>query len=88
MAFDFSGGTQRIFSLNGGKMETGTLSFTTTSLTVEVPTKMTKILAGFGTTEDSTALWQDATITSGAVTFTRPSGGTSGASFSYVLIGW
>jgi len=80
---------QKILKLAGLYLEVGKLSFTTSSLTIEVPTKIrTKIICGFGVTQDGTGVSQDAVITSGCVTFTRPSGGTSGAYFNYVLFGY
>lgn len=80
--------TQKIFCLNGGRLQTGKLAFSGTDLTVEVPTKFRKIISGFGVTSDATGVSQDAVVTNGAVTFTRPSGGTSGATFDYVLTGY
>jgi len=87
MAFDNT--VQRGVKLPRIKMECGLLSFTTTSVTIEVPTKFrTKIWCGFGVTQDGTGVSQDAVITAGCVTFTRPSGGTSAAYFNYVLYGY
>jgi hypothetical protein len=85
MAFDFT--VQHRFPVADGFVEKGHLSFTTTSVTVEVPTKHSKIYSGFGVTQDGAGVSQDATITDGCVTFTRPSGGTSGATFDYELYG-
>lgn len=80
---------QKILKLAGLYLEVGKLSFTTSGLTIEVPTKIrTKIICGFGVTQDGTGVSQDAAITAGCVTFTRPSGGTSGAYFNYVLLGY
>lgn len=80
---------QKILKLAGLYLECGTLSFVTSSLTLEVPTKIrTKIICGFGVTSDATAVSQDAVITAGCVTFTRPSGGSSAASFNYILLGY
>lgn len=80
---------QKLLKLAGLYLEVGKLSFTTTGLTYEVPTKIrTKVLCGFGITQDGTGVSQDAVITSGCVTFTRPAGGTSGAYFNYILLGY
>ncbi len=74
--------------LAGARLEMGKVNFSGSDTTVEVPTKMrTHIRCGFGVTEDQTAVSQDGVITAGAVTFTRPAGGTSGAGFNYILIG-
>jgi len=79
---------QKLLKLAGLYLEVGKLNFSGANLTVEVPTKCrTRIICGFGVTQDATAVSQDAVITNGSVTFTRPSGGTSGASFNYVLFG-
>jgi hypothetical protein len=87
MAFDTL--VTKILKLAGLYLEVGKLSFTTAGLTIEVPTKIrTKIICGFGITQDGTGVSQDAAITAGAVTFTRPSGGTSGAYFNYILFGY
>ena len=86
MAFSFI--VQKLLKLAGCYLEIGKLSFSTSELTVEVPTKCrTRIVCGFGVTSDGTGVYQDAVITDGCVTFTRPSGGSSGASFNYVLFG-
>ena len=67
MAFDNT--VQRGVKLPRIKMECGLLSFTTTSVTIEVPTKFrTKIWCGFGVTQDGTGVSQDAVITAGCVT--------------------
>lgn len=85
----FNTSKQKVVKLAGAYLETGTIDFDGADLTVEVPTKLnTKVLCGMGTTEDATAASQDAVITSGCVTFTRPSGGTSGATLNYFLIGY
>ena len=80
--------TSRIFRMNGGRFQVGTIAFATTDLTVEVPTKFTKIIFGLGMTSDATGVSQDGVVTTSAVTFTRPSGGTSAATMNYCLIGW
>ncbi len=80
---------QKILKLAGLYLEVGRLNFSAAGLTVEVPTKIrTNIICGFGVTQDGTGVSQDAEITSGCVTFARPSGGTSGAYFNYVLFGY
>lgn len=85
----FNTAIQKILKLAGLYLEVGKLNFTTNSTTIEVPTKIrTKILCGFGVTQDGTGVSQDGVITSGCVTFTRPSGGTSGAYFNYILLGY
>jgi hypothetical protein len=87
MAFDTS--KQKVIKEAGVYKEIGKLSFDGAGLTIEVPTKMrTKIVSGFGITQDGTGVSQDAVITDGCVTFTRPSGGTSGAYFNYILFGY
>ena len=85
----FSTTVQKILKLAGLYLEVGKLNFATSSLTCEVPTKIRKrIVCGFGVTSDGTGVAQDAEVTAGCVTFTRPSGGTSGASFNYILFGY
>ena len=85
----FNTAVQRLLKLAGLYLEVGKLEFDGSDLTVEVPTKIrTKIVCGFGITQDGTGVSQDAAITSGAVTFIRPSGGTSGAYFNYVMFGY
>lgn len=90
----FNTSKQRILKMAGLYRETGKLTFgefsgTNTELTIEVPTKMTKkIVCGFGVTSDATAVSQDGVITDGCVTFTRPSGGSAGATFDYFLEGY
>jgi hypothetical protein len=78
---------QKHFKLNNGSVETGHLHFVTSGVTLEVPTKFTKIYSGFGVTTDNFGVTQDFTITAGCVTFTRASGGASAAGFDYVLFG-
>ena len=81
-------------------METGEYSFATTGTTVEVPTRLTKLVSAQVTpTEAMTAgtseLYCDKTVTTGAVTVTRvaqvDTGGspavTSAMTFSYTFIG-
>ena len=74
--------------------EYGVLAFATTDVTVEVPTKLHKILGGCGASIGASSTppqpigLADQTITSGCVTMERPSGGTSAASFSYHLWGF
>jgi hypothetical protein len=85
----FDTSKQRIFKLNGAYLETGRLAFSGADLTLEVPTKLTKkIISGKGVTSDSTAVYQDGVITAGAVTFTRPAGGSADAVLDYELIGY
>ena len=85
----FNTAIQKILKLAGLYLEVGRLNFTTTATTIEVPTKLrTKITCGFGVTQDGTGVSQDGVITDGCVTFTRPSGGTSGAYFNYILLGY
>jgi len=81
--------TQKLIKLAGAYIQVGKLTFTTTGLTVEVPTKIrSRIICGFGVTEDGQCVSQDATITSSAVTFSRPNDGKSGATFNYFLVGY
>jgi len=73
-AFDWS--TQFRFKANNGWIENGEYSFTTTSLTVEVPTKLTKCVSQQVTPQvtsgDVTEILRcDKTITSGHITVTR-----------------
>jgi len=85
----FNTAIQKILKLAGLYLEVGRLNFTTTATTIEVPTKLrTRIFCGFGVTQDGTGVSQDGVITDGCVTFTRPSGGTSGAYFNYILLGY
>lgn len=92
MAFDFK--VQKIVKQAGVREEVGILAFATSDVTVEVPTKLTKILAGFGASIGTSAQvptpvgLADTTVTAGCITMERPAGGLSGASFSYVLYGF
>ena len=78
-----------------GMIETGILAFGTTDLTVEVPTKLSKIKGGSATIIDADANQgyvvacglADTDITAGYVTFVRKSNGSSAQSFTYILIG-
>ena len=79
--------TQR--SAKNTMIEYGTIDFVTTSLTVEVPTRLNTVYGSLGTiTDDILVATSDNVITSGAVTFTRASGGTSGAQLQYQLGGY
>lgn len=70
-------------------VEYGEISFTTTGLTVEVPTRLNTVIINFGIIiTDNLACSGDKTITDGKVTFTREAGGTSGATFQYIMAGF
>ena len=69
-------------------MEYGTIAFATSDVTVEVPTRLNTIFMGLGATNDNFLAKCDRTITSGAVTFTRESGGASAAELSYIIGGY
>jgi hypothetical protein len=74
--------------------EYGILAFTTGGTTVEVPTKLHKILGGIGVSIGASnatptpVCLADTDITAGCVTMDRLTGGASGASFSYHLWGY
>jgi RNA polymerase-interacting CarD/CdnL/TRCF family regulator len=70
-------------------IEYGTIDFVTSGLTVEVPTRLNTIFMGIGTvTDDNLVANCDRVITSGKVTFTRESSGTSGAELQYIIGGY
>jgi len=77
-------------------LEVGQATFTTTATTVEVPTRLTTVLAGFATPKSYTGsaaagaevMFCDNVITSAAVTFARKAAADSDASFNYMLIGY
>jgi hypothetical protein len=74
--------------VGGGRVEYGTYAFVTSAVTVELPTAMSSILMFMGVVEDdNVTVKSDRAITSQAVTVTRATGGTSGATFSYIMTG-
>ena len=76
-------------SVKNTQMEYGTVTFTTTSTTVEVPTRLNTVFIGFGVTlTGQRAASCDKVITSGKVTFTRSAGTESGDTLDYVMAGY
>ena len=70
-------------------VEYGEISFVTSGTTVEVPTRLNTVNLSFGINiTDNLTVTGDGTITSGKVTFTRAAGGTSGATFQYIMAGY
>lgn len=79
--------TQR--AVRNTQQEYGTIDFTADELTVEVPTRLNSVYGSLGTiTDDILVATCDNVVTSGAVTFTRAAGGTSGAQLQYFLGGY
>ena len=80
---------QRSIGAMGGRFDCGTYDFVTSAVTVELPTTLSTVLAFMGVVEDdNVTVKSDRTVTSGCITVTRAAGGTSGAGFSYMAVGY
>ena len=87
--FDYT--KQKAMHVPGGVIEMGLCptAFTTAATTVSVPTTLTNVLAGLGVcvTGKQAAIATTGAV-AGSVTFTRPSGGTSGDTLQYIIVGF
>ncbi|TSA52231.1 MAG: hypothetical protein D4R45_07285 [Planctomycetaceae bacterium] len=81
--------TQRMGGGFGLRIDAGTYDFSGSAVTVELPTCLSTVLSFLGVIEDdNVTVKSDRTVTSGAITVARATGGTSGAGFSYVALGY
>ena len=78
------------FGAIGAKIDSGSIAFVTSGLTLAVPTTLSFVYAGLGitTTTPFGASCPVGRVTAGSVTFTRAAGGTSGDILNYILIGY
>jgi len=73
----------------GLRYDAGTYDFVGSAVTVELPTVLTTVISFLGIVEDdNVTVKSDRVVTSGAITVTRATGGTSGAGISYIALGW
>ncbi len=84
--FDLS--IQKAAGMYGARVDFGSYAFTGDEVTVELPITLSTVLAFIGTTSDGTVCTSDKTVTNGALTITRPAGGSADATFDYIALGY